>query len=605
LRGNRPAVKKVIFLFQILLIPTLTCLAQGVTIQTYHDLEKKHLKEVYQVKDTIRKILHGRYISYFLNGNVESKGQFTNNETTGVWEFFYETGNLKMRGILRQNANYGLWEYFYESGQKSMEGNINGKAREGEWKTYYENGQVKDIGEYIHNKREGVWKTYFEDGVLKGEIEFKVDHGTYIEYYHSGKVYAQGPRIGIRNVGHWRYYAEDGTLQSEGEYVNGKKHGDWVSYYPSGQVATRGRYEYDAAVGKWEYFFENGMPSSTGEYVDGKKSGQWKTMNLDGSLKHEISYEKGTGDYREYYASGKLKAKGKLVNEKKEGKWEYYFEDGKREGECDFKEGKGTYLGYYPNGNLQTKGTLEGDMKVGTWEIYENDGSLSGYYRPFYDDRRLSNEIVSLATANKSTKAKTSSKRRNLGYFDARFNEFKGVIIGGNPIMAFAGRMPIGIEFYLQERLGHEFEFIGIRDPFFKADQNIAAGKRFERGYAIGIKQKLYNQVKAGMWYFGHEIRFTNFAHFVNEPVSQNTMEIFTFSAVEQRIEYGPLIGYRIMKKNNATGFTIDAFASANIGYRGFDVDRNYSSFFEDVNQSRLSTSFHLGLNFGHVFSFR
>ena len=33
---------------------------------------------------------------------MDSKGQFMNNETTGVWEFYYETGNLKMRGILRQ-----------------------------------------------------------------------------------------------------------------------------------------------------------------------------------------------------------------------------------------------------------------------------------------------------------------------------------------------------------------------------------------------------------------------------------------------------------------------------------------------------------------------
>jgi antitoxin component YwqK of YwqJK toxin-antitoxin module len=66
--------------------------AQGYTRQSYHDAEKKSLKEVYQVKDTIRNVLHGRYISYYLNGNVESKGLFSNNETNGVWEFFYETG---------------------------------------------------------------------------------------------------------------------------------------------------------------------------------------------------------------------------------------------------------------------------------------------------------------------------------------------------------------------------------------------------------------------------------------------------------------------------------------------------------------------------------
>ena len=136
-------------------------LAQGFMRQTYHDLDKKNLKEVYQVKDTLKNIPHGRYISYYLNGNIESKGQFTNNETTGVWEFFYETGKPKMRGILFKGANYGMWEYFFESGQKSMEGIINGKNREGEWKMFYENGHIKEIGEYKNNKHVGSLEDIF------------------------------------------------------------------------------------------------------------------------------------------------------------------------------------------------------------------------------------------------------------------------------------------------------------------------------------------------------------------------------------------------------------------------------------------------------------
>jgi antitoxin component YwqK of YwqJK toxin-antitoxin module len=593
-------VKKILIFLTPLICAFLQVLPQGFTRQTFHDHEKEHLKEVYRVKDTIRNVLHGRYISYYLNGNIESKGQFTNNETTGVWEFFYETGNLKMRGILRQNANYGVWEYFYESGQKSMEGNINGRNREGEWKSYYENGQTKEVGEYNNNKRSGLWTIYFEDGALKGEIDYADDHGTYTEYYHSGKVLGEGPRVGNKNVGHWRFFAEDGTLQSEGEFDNGKKRGDWVDYYASGKIAARGKYDHDNPIDKWEYYFENGSFSATGSFADGKKIGYWKTMNNDGSVKSEITFEQGFGEYREYYASGKLKAKGKMVNEKKEGKWEYFYEDGKRQGECDFQNNKGIYYGYFPTGNLETKGTLDGELKTGTWEIYENDGKLAGYYRPFYDDKKLSKEIVGLAAKN--TKAQ---KRKAFSHFDARFNEFKGVIVATNPMMAFAGRMPLGIEFYLQERLGHEFEFIGIRDPFFKADGNIAAGKKFERGYGISFKQKLYNQVKAGMWYFGHEIRFTNVAHFINERASTTRMELLTFSAAEQRIEYGPLLGYRIMKKNNAEGLTIDTYVSANFGYRGFDVDSNNKPYFEDVRQSHISTSFHFGINFGHVFSFK
>jgi uncharacterized protein len=590
------------------LLTLFTCVSlhlfsQGFTRQTFHDREKKHLKEVYQVKDTLRNILNGRYISYYLNGNIESKGQFTNNETTGVWEFFYETGNLKMRGILRHNANFGLWEYFYESGQKSMEGNINGKHREGEWKTYYENGQVKEQGEYKDNKRTGLWNFYFEDGVLKGEIDYTDDYGTYTEYYHSGKVLSEGPRMGTKNVGQWRFFAEDGTLQSEGEYANGKKNGVWINYHPSGKIASKGKYENEIPAGNWEYFHDDGSLASSGSFQEGKKTGYWKTVAADGKMKSEVTFDKGYGEYREYYPDGKLKCKGKMVNEKKDGKWEYFYPDGKREGECVFQNGKGVYYGYYPNGNLQTKGTLDGDLKTGTWEIYENDGKLSGYYRPFYDDRKIGKEIVALA--DKSSSRNSSSKRRNLTYFDARFNEFRGVIIGTNPIMAFAGKVPVAIEYYFQERLGHEFEFIGIRNPFFRADGSIPPGENFQRGYAIAVKQKFYNLVKSDIWYFGHEMRFTNLAHFTNERLASNPNDIFTFSAGEQRIEYGPMIGYRVMKRNNGEGFTVDAFVSVNIGFRAFNVDEAYESYFKGVTQSSVATSFNFGFNLGHVFSFR
>ncbi|MCE2995973.1 MAG: hypothetical protein LW863_10265, partial [Flammeovirgaceae bacterium] len=68
-------------LIPLICLPVLA-LSQGVTRFTYHDAAKKNLKEVYQVRDTISNLLQGRYISYFLNGNIESKGQFVNNETT-------------------------------------------------------------------------------------------------------------------------------------------------------------------------------------------------------------------------------------------------------------------------------------------------------------------------------------------------------------------------------------------------------------------------------------------------------------------------------------------------------------------------------------------
>lgn len=595
-------MKKVLVLIFFGCITQQVLWAQGFTRQTYHDAARKSIKEIYQVKDTIHNVLHGRYISYFLNGNVEAKGNFSNNETNGVWDFFYESGNLKMRGILKQSANYGVWEYFYESGQKSMEGTINGKNREGLWTMYYENGKVKERGEYINNRRDGVWKTFYEDGVtLRGEITYSDDFGRYTEYDQAGKVLSEGPKMGARQVGHWRFYSpEDGTLQAEGDFENSKRNGTWINYYPSGSMASKGSYENDLPTGKWEYYFEDGKISSSGRYLGGQREGYWSAFSPGGEKENDITYVNGTGEYRAYHKSGKLKAKGMIVDNHREGLWEYYYEDGKKEGECNYEKGKGTYFGYYPDGTLQTKGQVDDDKRIGTWEIYERDGKLSGYYKPFYSEKKLGNEVAELAK-NQATVRKVKGNR--FDYFDVRSNEFRGVILAGNPVLMFAGKFPVGAEFYSQERLGHEFEFIGIRDPFFQSDNKVAIDKPFERGYAIAIKQKFYNKERVGMWYFGHEVRFTNLGHFVNivsliAPDNQTTL-----SATDQRIQYGVLLGYRIMQRNDGRGFTLDMFVSGDLGYRSVDIFEEYVPYFTNLSQSKLVTSIHFGLNIGHVFA--
>lgn len=600
-------MKRILVGIVFMILPWLSN-GQGFTRYTYHDAAKKNIKEVYQVKDTFQNVLHGRYVSYFLNGVVESTGQFVNNETAGVWEFYFETGGLRMRGVLKQNSNFGKWEYFYENGNKSMEGTVNGKNREGEWKIYYESGELKEQGEYLANKRTGHWLTFFEDGSRRGETEYIDDHGRHVEYYHSGKVQGEGPKAAGRNVGHWRFYGEDGALQSEGDYSGGRRTGEWKYYYPSGKIQRAGYFDNDLESGKWTYYYEDGTVSSSGEFAGGLKEGYWSTSNADGSLRSEISYVDGAGEYREYYPGNKLKMKGRIVNNKNEGKWEYYSPDGKLEGECEYHEGKGQYKGYYPTGTLQTKGPMEDGLRVGTWELFEPDGTLSGYYKPFYENNELAKEINSLINKTKATAgpapAPRPNRRTGFYYFRPRFPEYRSVIIGTNPMMTFVGRMPLAVEFYNQERLGHEFEFEGLRSPFFTSDSEVPEGTVYQRGYSIALKQKFYNDMSIGMWYFGHEVRLTNISYFNNVSFPQSPNTLITVSAAEQRAEYGVMLGMRLMQRNNGDGFTIDASIGYDIGYRVFDVDPSAAQYFTSQSTNNFSHSFRFVLNFGYSVSF-
>ena len=584
----------------------LTTVAQAqIERYTWHDEEKNKIKEVYHVRDTFANILEGTYLSYHINGRMESRGHFSNNETVGKWEFYYETGNLKMAGNLKPGSNDGYWEYYFENGKKSMEGEITGKRRRGEWKIYYESGELKEQGSFKDNKREGIWIGFYEDGNKKSETNYTYGNGNSTEFYASGEKRARGPKSDARNVGLWRFFYKDGSLEAEGHYQNGKKTGDWKYYHKNGQLSAAGRFLSGEADGAWLYYHENGQVSTKGEFIEGRKSGYWGLFNDDGSVKGETQYENGKGVYREFYPGGNVKVQGMITEEKNQGKWKYYYEDGKLEGECNFIDGRGEYFGYYPDGTLQTKGIIDNGQKVGRWELYRNDGTLSGYYKPIYNQAN-----IQLARAPQPRIVREYGvadyrfRGKKFKYFDPKINEFHGVIVQGNPFFSFLGRVPFGVEFYLQERLGHEFEFEGIRDPFYMSDDDVAKDEVFERGYALAMKQKFYNpDDKYGLWYFGHEVRFTNLNHFANVNTPSSPESLVRASASERKLEYSVMLGYRLMQNTTDKGFTVDGFLSVGTGYRYFDVDDGFDQVFDELNQGNISFAFNFGVNIGYTFA--
>ena len=587
------------------LLSSVTAHAQYVQY-TYHDDDKQQIKEIYHVNDTITNTLEGRYQSYYINGNIESTGHFTNNETFGVWEFYYEDGKVKMRGDLQQGSSDGFWEYFFESGSKSMEGNIISKKREGQWKIFYEGGDLKEVGSFSEGRREGDWVYFFEDGRIKGEINYNYGKGRFTEYYPTGEVRAEGPKSGAENVGIWKYYYKDGTLQAEGKYETDEKSGLWKYFYHNGQVSAVGSFDNNKPSGDWNYYYEDGTVSSKGSFAAGKKDGEWLVYYSDGTLKGKSQFDEGSGLYRELYKSGNTKLQGRIVDGQYEGHWSYYYETGELEGECDYVEGRGIYHGYYTDGSLQTKGSIHNGKKVGKWDLYKNDGTLTGYYRPVYDERGVKRvKVEKIKETKKYGVAEYRFRGRKKSHFEPRRNEFKGIIVGTNPLEMFINRLPLALEFYMQERLGYEFEFEGIRDPFFGEDGDVPLNETYKRGYSAALRQKFYNPQRYGMWYFGHEIRFTNMSHYVNLPHSTQPESVVRASAKEQKYEYSGVLGYRLMQSTSDTGFTADAFVSLGAGYRSFDQKGTNEKAFSDLHKGDISFAYNFGLNLGYTFPFR
>lgn len=601
---------------------------QEVTL--YYDKENQVLKEKFQVTEGNPQVLSGPYTAYYVNGQVKIKGSYHNNVATGWWEYFYENGKPKMRGTLQNNVYHGLWEYFYENGNLEMKGTVYDSIRQGYWQFFFEKGSLKSEGAYLSNKKNGLWKYYYEDSKLKAEEYFEGDASTYREFYASGNLKLEGKQINGLSEGIWRQYYESGHTKAEGNYKRGVRQGKWRFYHENGKLSSTGDFLDGSTVGKWTYYHENGGISAEGAEKNGLKEGYWKLYHSNGDFKGEAVFNQGEGIYQEFYEDGTLKVKGNMQNGVHQGKWEYYYEDGTLEGEAIFKNGKGTYHGYYRDGTLKMQGTIENGERKGIWQLFKSDGQLAGYYTSVYENNEPVFRVLGKSSETSNPESSQTAtlnpeylyRKKSTRYFKPRINEFKSIIIGINPVGLIFDKLPLSIEYYMQERLGYELEAGIERNPFFVLDKDVETNTTYRRGFFLALKQKFYHtDTRSGMFYFGHRFGFDHVNHHANVADIDSTrtllyLPIDKVIAREQRFSYSVIAGTRLMKDSDvintritkdirSPGLTFDLFAGVGIGYRLFNknyTQGKYDQMIKKTPQTKIYFPLQFGATVGYVF---
>lgn len=595
-------------------------------IKLYYDSEKTVPKEQFTVSPSDPTILEGAYTAFFANGAVRIKGHYTQNAASGFWEYFYENGYPKMRGELKNNINHGFWEYFYENGNPQMKGAVYDSIRQGAWVFFFEDGSTKSAGDFVDGKKSGKWQYYYESGPLKSEEIYAGDTVQYIEYYASGDIKLEGTKVNDINTDLWVSYYENGVVRSEGRYKEGMRNGPWKFYHENGKLSSVGDFLDGSSIGKWTYYYENGNVSAEGAEKEGVKEGYWKLYHSDGDFKGEALFNEGEGTYREFYEEGSLKVKGHIKNGLNQGKWEYYYEDGTLEGEAIFVNGKGAYTGYYKNGGLKMKGTVEHGERKGIWELYKPDETLAGYYESIYEDNKpVFRALRDAEKAGEKTVKEGVSlnpeylfRTKKLRYHNPRVNELQAIIVGINPLGLLMHRLPVSIEYYMQERLGYELEIGLERNPFFYSGKSLEPGTAYQRGGFVGFKQKFYHpDTRSGILYFGHRLGFDYLYHMANIEDNSLTEPEPRIVAREQKLTYMLLVGTRLMKdadiintrltkEKNTHSLTFDLSIGLGVGYRFFhktyDHDATFDDMLKDVSQTKVLFPVYLGATIGYVF---
>ena len=596
-----------------LLGPLYFLQAQTFESRTYYDEGKTQLKQVITLR-AADSIAHGPFFNYFQSGSPGISGHYMEGLPDSLWVYYFENGKKKSSGYFRQGDQTGLWDYFFESGALKASGDLVKGQKSGFWSNYFENGNEKSSGGYFRDLKEGIWNYFFEDGTVKAQAYYEKGNGVYKQFYPSGELRMEGFNEDGKSAGDWKYYYETGETQAEGKFKDGLRDGLWKFYHRNGQVSAQGAYQDGKKAGLWTYFYENGQKSGEGVLVADQRDGQWNLYYESGEIKAKSAYTQGDGIFTEYYPSGKQKSKGEILEGKRHGKWIFFNENGVLDGEAVFDRGIGEYTGYYPNQQVKMKGPMEGEKRTGEWQLYNPDGSFAGIYKPIYEEDRPVFRIAQPGRAsafdrNPVDKPEYLFKDKSIRYFKKKINEFHAVIIGTNPAWMLLDEFPIAVEYYFQERLGHELQIVYHRAGFFESVENLNFNETYSRGVSFRLRQKFYSlEQNFGLFYFGHQASLTLRNHRSNvQDTTALPFDRLNIRSDEIIGTYGLFVGTRWMRVTRNPGFSIDAYVGVDIGFRRWDplyVDRaQFDPVFESYDQSRVFFPIQFGLNFGGVFS--
>jgi len=178
--------------------------------------------------------------------------------------------------------------------------------------------------------------------------------------------------------------------------------------------------------------------------------------------------------------------------------------------------------------------------------------------------------------------------------------------VGFNPFALAISSLPVGIEYYLQDRLGYEIMFTIFRQPFFDNHSEAPENKRvYTIGNSIDFRQKLYSADRGtGNLYIGQELRISNFQHklFLRNVTDSTTEVGNNYEGEETKIELSILVGNRLFRQHNKHyTYTLDIYGGIGFGYRSSNIPEQLL-IYNRLKTNTLTIPVRLGFNFGFIF---
>ena len=123
-----------------------------------------------------------------LNPKTKKKiyeGQFTNNQPTGLFNYYFENGKLKAQTTYSDNGKKAHSLLFDKQGNKIAEGIYYNQIKDSIWNYYNPENTLISQESYLNGKKNGAWKVFYESGKLFEESNWKngIKEGAWKQFY--------------------------------------------------------------------------------------------------------------------------------------------------------------------------------------------------------------------------------------------------------------------------------------------------------------------------------------------------------------------------------------------------------------------------------------
>ncbi len=259
--------------------------------------------------------LNGESNSYYPDGTLSIKGQYTDDKMDGEWFWYAEDGIVICSGRYDYGEREGTWKWFHDSGVLKISADYRDGQPNGPEKRYYRDGKL-ELERTVRNGEFHGTSTYYDPS---GEIQLLRYYENGIQLGYSflgkdGKPVAMIPFTSSTRTIEAKF--KSGVVSFYGEFQNGYDHGKIIFYHSNGKLSQEYHFENDQPHGKQISWSSTGKPILEENFVEGYQEGETREFYPDGTVKHVVPFVLGekNGWASKYAPDGKLIGRKRYYN---------------------------------------------------------------------------------------------------------------------------------------------------------------------------------------------------------------------------------------------------------------------------------------------------